>query len=78
MWEPSLTDREMTNRERFGRQCTLLGLRAPYSLDAGAEYLGILVDPRDVAKAVRGPKNDGLPLRKVAALLGTHDGVVAS
>ncbi|UGX97959.1 hypothetical protein G6321_00023630 [Bradyrhizobium barranii subsp. barranii] len=68
----------MTNRERFGRQCTLLGLRAPYSLDAGAEYLGILVDPRDVAKAVRGPKNDGLPLRKVAALLGTHDGVVAS
>jgi hypothetical protein len=41
-------------------------------------YLGILVDPRDVTKAVRGPKNDGLPLRKVAALLGTHDGVVAS
>jgi hypothetical protein len=43
-----------------------------------AGYLGITVDARDVAKAVRGPKNDGLALRKVAALLGTHDGAVAS
>lgn len=41
-------------------------------------YMGIMVDPKAVVTAVRGPEIDGVSRRKVAALLGTHDGVVTS
>jgi hypothetical protein len=41
-------------------------------------YLGLLVNPGDVARAIQGPQNGGLPLRKAAKLLATHDRVVAS
>lgn len=41
-------------------------------------FLAVLVDPRKVVSAVRGPENDGISLRRVASLLETSDRVVTA